>query len=270
MRKSGLIWGGAVILIGLLLLLDNLGAFPGLNVWTLIWPILLIGVGVWVLLGASLGPRSLPTEDVSIPLEGASRARIRLKHGVGRLDLHGGAGAGVLLEGSFGGGLNYTANREGDALMVHLRGPSRDAAMWAAPWAWGPRGMMDWSMAVNGEIPLALVGEMGANDARLDLSELRVTDLRLDTGVGATTVTMPAQAGFTRAQIKTGVASMTVRIPEGVAAHIRVQSGLADVNLDRGRFPRIAEHTYESPDFATAENKLELRAEVGLGALEIR
>jgi hypothetical protein len=269
MRRGGLILGGAVIVVGVLLLLDNLGVFPGLSVWMVIWPVLFIGLGLWVLVGALWGPRSLPAEDVTIPLEGAGQARIRLKHGAGRLDLRGGADSTVLLDGSFGGGLNYDARREGDVLTVHLRGPSKGVA-WAMPWTWGPRGLMDWSLAVNGEIPLALEGEMGANEARLDLSGLRVTDLRLQTGVGATTVTMPTQAGFTRAEIKTGVASMTIRIPDGVAGHIRVQSGLAEVNLDRVRFPRIGEHTYESPDFATAENKIDLRAEIGLGALEIR
>ena len=51
MRRSGLIWGAVLVFIGIILLLDNLGLFDalGISLWDVIWPLLLILFGVWIL-----------------------------------------------------------------------------------------------------------------------------------------------------------------------------------------------------------------------------
>ncbi len=51
MRRPAVFWGTVLVLVGLVLFLDNLGVFGDLSVWRLIWPLLLIAVGVWVLVG---------------------------------------------------------------------------------------------------------------------------------------------------------------------------------------------------------------------------
>ena len=54
-----------------------------------------------------------------------------------------------------------------------------------------------------------------------------------------------------RARIDSGVASTIIRVPEGVAARIRVENGLGDVRVDRERFPRSG-GGYESPGYVDA------------------
>jgi hypothetical protein len=54
-----------------------------------------------------------------------------------------------------------------------------------------------------------------------------------------------------------------------VAADIRVESGLADINIDQTRFPRTGKH-YISPDYETAANKIDLRLETGVSSVKIR
>ena len=77
---------------------------------------------------------------------------------------------------------------------------------------------------MNSSVNLFLNGALefntGAGEARLDLTDLRVTNLRLQTGASSTDVTMPANAGHTKAKIDAGAASITIRIPSGVAARI--------------------------------------------------
>ena len=51
MRRSTIFWGSLFILLGALVLLENLDIID-INVWALIWPFFLIAVGLWVLLGA--------------------------------------------------------------------------------------------------------------------------------------------------------------------------------------------------------------------------
>ncbi|NPV08322.1 MAG: hypothetical protein HPY83_10240 [Anaerolineae bacterium] len=269
MRRSGVLWGILLVLVGLLLLLSNLGVIA-VDVWSLLWPLLLIGVGVWLVWGVLAKPEGVEIEEVSIPLQGAARARVRLDHGAGQLRVTGRAAPDQLLSGRFAGGLKYDVLRRADLLDVDLRVPSRVYPQFAFPWTWwSGRGALDWEVALNPEVPLELHLKTGASATWLDLSELQVTELRLDTGASSTEVTMPAAAGYTRADVRSGVAGVVIRIPEGVEAHIRASGGLADTSVSP-RFERVGPGAYRSPSYATAPNRLELNVEVGLGSVSIR
>ena len=56
-RNPGVWWGGVLVIIGALFLLANLGVLNNLD-WNVIWPLLLIALGVWLLL-ARIGPGSV-------------------------------------------------------------------------------------------------------------------------------------------------------------------------------------------------------------------
>ena len=90
----------------------------------LLWPLILIGIGVWLVAGFNRGGSrsSLPREETSVPLEGATEASITVHHGAGRLTIGSGAGAEQLLAGSFGGGLDAARRREGNRIVCrHAR-----------------------------------------------------------------------------------------------------------------------------------------------------
>lgn len=260
MRSNSLFWGSIVILLGVLFLLDNLNLI-NVSVWGLIWPIFLIALGFWTLSGAFFR-RSAPLEQVVIPLEGAARAKVRLNHGAGRLNVHAESRAGNLVEGSFGGGLEFHTRREGDLLDVKMKTPS-NFFPFGIHW-----GGLDWSFGLNREVALALDIQTGANEARLDLTDLHVTDLRLHSGASATELTLPANAGVTRVEVEIGAASANIHVPPGVAARIRAEGGLSNININQQRFPRL-DKTYQSPDYETAANKADIRIEVGVGSVTL-
>ncbi len=266
MRRPAVFWGTVLVLVGLVLFLDNLGVFGGVSVWNLLWPLLLIAIGVWVLVGTVWRGEPLQMEPVSIPLGDAARAEVKVQHGAGRLAVSAGAEQGMLISGEFAGGLDYAAEREGDALEVRMK-PA--AGAWAFPWNWGPRRGLDWNLRFTDEVPLALKFETGAGEYQLDLSGLRVTELELETGASATSLVLPAQAGYTDADISCGAASVSIRVPEGVAARIRVESGLAGISVNSERFPRV-EGGYQSPDYDRAANRVDLKIEAGVGSVEVR
>ncbi len=268
MRKSGLLWGVVLVFVGALLLLNSLGIF-NVDVWSLIWPAFLIALGLWSLWGVFAGPRTAGAEEVTIPLEGAGRACLRIRHGAGRLRVDAGASAGELVTGTFGGGLDHRPKREGDALTVDMRVPDGGFPHIVAPWNWARGRGLNWSFGLNREIPLSLDLETGASDMRLDLTDLRVTDLRLQTGASETKLLLPANAGHTRVNINAGAASVSVRVPAGVAARIRAKGGLAEIKVDRNRFPR-AGGVYQSPDYDSAANKVDIVIEVGVGSVKVR
>jgi hypothetical protein len=269
MRRNSIFWAGLLILLGLVLLLGNLGVFDslGVNVWMVFWPLVLIAVGIWFLWGTTRPRGEVRTEQVTIPLSGATRARVRVQHGAGRLHIGGGTEADVLAAGSFGGGLDYRTRQDGDMLDVDMRIREQNLA-WAGPWNWH-QGLLDWSFNLNQAIPLDLSLETGANETVIDMKDLRVTSLTLKTGASSTDVALPANAGLTQAKVQAGAASVVLRVPTGVAARIYVSSGLAGIEVDGRRFPRVGDH-YESPDYGTATNRVNLDIEAGVGSVTVR
>lgn len=263
--RSATFWAIVLILAGVLLLVGNLS---GVATGRLIWPLVLIALGVWIIWGILAGPRTIETETAAIPLEGAAQARVRIYHGAGRLRVDGSANPGELASGTFAGGLDVQSKRDGGMLDVEMRSKVRGLD-YAWPWMWGPGHGLDWTFGLSREIPLALDLQTGASDTRLNLTDLRVTELRVQTGASANEILLPANAGRTAVEIHSGAASVVVRVPAGVAARIQIKAGAAGVSVDKGRFPRV-EGVYRSPDYDTATNRADIDVETGAGSIEVK
>jgi len=255
-------WGLLLIVFGLVLLLDNLGLLGNIDVWNLLWPFFLIALGAWILLG-TIFRRAPEREHASIPLEGAQSARVRVQHGAGRLEVSAGAGIGLLAEGDFTGGLEHGSKVQGNALEVKMSPPEQ-----IFPFAWSPGTSLDWSFGLTRDIPLSLDFETGASESRLNLRELQLTELRLKTGASATTIDLPANAGYTRVSVESGAASVNINVPEGVAARIQTKGGLSTIQVDSQRFPQTG-GVYQSADYETAANKVEMDIQMGVGSVNI-
>jgi hypothetical protein len=262
MNRNSVFWGIVLVLFGVLLLLDNLGIFGNINLWSLIGPLFLIALGARLLFRQSFSSQG-ETTQISIPLEGAERARLKLNHGAGRLHVASGAAAGMLLEGDFSRGTTQRVERRGKEVDVRL---SSDITF--IPFIWGPGDAINWSLRLNREIPVALDLEIGANEARLDLSDMLVSEVHLKSGANSTDLRLPSNSGFTRVRISSGAASVDVHIPQGVAAQIRSRSGLSSINVDTRRFPQAGQD-YRSPDYDTAANKVDVDIEMGVGSVTI-
>jgi hypothetical protein len=137
------------------------------------------------------------------------------------------------------------------------------------PFSWSPGYSLDWNIRFNHEVPIEMEVEAGANETHLDLSDLIVTDLRLNTGASRTMLTLPANAGYTRVSIKSGAASIDIAIPSGVEARILTRGGLSDIKIDSSRFTRSG-NVYQSAGYAEAANKVDLDVEMGVGSVTVR
>jgi hypothetical protein len=122
---------------------------------------------------------------------------------------------------------------------------------------------------LTAEVPLDLRVDAGASRNVLDLRNLRVRSLELHTGASDTRIVLPQAAGATSVRADTGAAALTIEIPEGVAARIRTRVVLGSVQVDETRFPRV-EGGYESPDYATAANRVDIEVQGGVGSLRVR
>jgi hypothetical protein len=265
MARGNIIWGAILVLLGVLFLMDNLGLLPGSwSVWSLFWPLLLIGLGLRGVMSAF--DRGARTEVFSTPLDGISRARVKVRHGAGELRIQDGTAPQTLVDGVFGGGVISDVRRNGDEADVDLRMPDVMVG-----WPFGASQGFNWMVGLDRQVALSLEIDGGASRMILDLRNLQVKDLRLNTGASATEIEFPAQAGETSARIESGAASVNVRVPFGVAARIRVKGALSSSQIDTSRFAQQgAGDQYESPDFASAENRLDLELQTGVGSVTVR
>jgi hypothetical protein len=274
-------WGIVLVLLGGLLLAQNLGLIsPSVNVWSIFWALLLVALGVsmlarnlapgWGRSGSAAhsasGAVTRQGEAVRLPLGAARQARVNIHHGAGELRIDANAAPDELLSGTFVGGLEHQERQDGDELVVDLRVPSNNIPM-VGPF--GPSDALNWTVGLNPNVPLALRLEVGANRNLLNLRDLQVKELHLQTGASATEIDMPARAGEVRATLRSGAASVVVRIPENVSAQIRTHGGLSSVSVDTQRFPQVGEGDFRSPDYGMAANRIDLDVETGVGSFRV-
>ena len=254
----GFTWPLAWIVVGAVLLLSttgNLGSGPGelIAEW---WPVGLIVLGVWFLIGGIVS-RSGPSETLAIPIGGAGEANVRIQYGAGELTTHV-AATGNLVDGRYVGGVSQ---RGGGPGRVELR---QDAS---AGWPWFDRGY-SWDVGLTGELPLDLRVDGGATRMVLDLRELKLRSLELHTGASGTRVLLPRAAGATAVRAEAGAAELVFEVPAGVGARIRSRMVLGSTQIDQGRFPPSA-GGYESPDYASAQNRIDIDVQGGVGSLKV-
>jgi hypothetical protein len=267
MRSENIFWGVALVLLGVLLLADNMGWMPaGVSIWSLFWPFVLIVLGIRGIMRA-FGRGAMRAEILRLPLENARALSVRMRHGAGELRIDDRAAPDELVNGSFGGGVDHQLTQTGDnGVRLDLR--SRvSGSTFIFPFDM-PNGL-NWQVGFNPDVPLNLDLGLGASRNLIDLRNLKVRDLHLETGASSTEIDLPAHAGLTRAKIQSGAASVVVRIPSGVAANIRAHGGLSSVNIDTTRFQAMGGY-YRSADYETAENRIDLDIETGVGSVNIR
>jgi hypothetical protein len=260
MRRIGpIFWPLLLIAAGVLFLLSNLNVLP-FNPWELwkLWPLILVVIGLDILFSAALGRGQAGGESLAIERNGLPEAEVVFEFGAGEIAVRAGAGENKLLDGQFTDDVEYQLRDR--RLKIYSR-PD-----WWGWWGW--RGGHRWEARLTREIPLKLRFQVGACQSDLDLSELKVTDLALETGASDTRIHMPRAAGLTRASVKAGAASVRINVPEGVAARVKATVAIGSFHVDERRFPRSG-GGYASPDYDTAANKLDLTVEGGIGEIRV-
>jgi hypothetical protein len=215
-------------------------------------------LGGWFLIGAFIPRGKPPDEDLAIPLGGVRQASVRVRFGAGTLD-SAVAAAGHLIDGRFVGGVLH-------------RGDARSGVDLEQDTSYGMPFLQResaWTLGLTGEVPLELRVDAGASRTRLDLSETKVWRLELRTGASETTVTLPRAAGVTDVKADAGAASLTFIVPNGVAARIRPKVVIGSIRVDEDRFPRSGSD-YQSPDFGSAPNRVDLEINGGVGSVRVR
>lgn len=255
-----LTWPVALAVIGVLFLLSTTGAL-GTDLGSIVrwWPVALIVLGAWYLIVAFVPRAAAGSNRLAIPLEGATSASVRLQFGGGEVTVEPGP-ADQLLVGHF----------ENGAAVQRRRGPgnvelSPDGAT-VFPWFDRP---LSWRIGVTTGAPLDLDLQCGAAKVRVDLTGVALRRLKIQTGASDTRVLLPRAAGESSVKAEGGAASLTFEVPAGVAARIKSLMVIGSTSVDESRFPKAASGRWESPDYATATNRVDLEISGGVGSARV-
>ncbi|HJS18025.1 MAG TPA: DUF5668 domain-containing protein [Anaerolineales bacterium] len=260
MRRANLFWGVVLIIVGLLLYLQAQGIIN--NVFQYLWPLALIVLGIWFILSVYWKPAPSPEDTFSIPLGLAQSVSYKFSHGVGQLEIRGGAPMGQAIVGTNAAGINKESRMVGDRLEVSVEaGPS------FIPFIGPGEGV--WRFQIPQDLPVLLTVESGASALDIDLADVLATRLALKTGASSANVIMPAR-GVSLLDVESGAASVNIRVPAATAARIRVKNGVAAVDVDTNRFPLLDSGIYQSSTFNTSSDRTEINIESGPGKVTVK
>jgi hypothetical protein len=258
-------WAIVLILLGVLFLSNNFGWLPG-NAWNYVFPAILVVLGIVLLMGWRGGAREWQLVPDSAPLGSATHAAVTLKHGAGLLNVHAGSDPALLFSGTFSGGVEKKLARTNGTAYLELKTPSD---IWTNMPILRKNGLV-WNLGLNPNVPLALKYEGGAAETKMDLSNIQLTELEINTGASSTDVVLPPPSGTERVVVHSGAAAVKLRLPPNVPASIRGTMGLGSMEVDKTRFPDRGFGVYQSDNYANATDKIEMTIEGGVGSVEIR
>jgi len=288
------IWGIFLLFLGVVFLLQTLSVLRwGLwgTLWQF-WPVLIIIIGLGILLrhynawlvsllvlailGACLGiaiwqygpslSSGMVTRGYSEPLDGLEYAQIEIDFSAGSVTI------GSLPPGS----PNFVEvdsevrdSRQTISVDFHQQdGEGKLYLSTVNQRFWGGD-RIGWEVRFTRSIPLAISIKSAASNVELDLSELKVTELRLDVDAGNYIVTTPSRAGTSDIEIEANAANIEVTIPDGVAAKIQVDTNLSVLDVDKNRFPQQGDY-YVSDNFNTTQNRIYLIIDCDVGRVQVK
>jgi hypothetical protein len=291
--------GVILILIGILFLLNTTGVLD-YSVWEFFlvwWPLILIAIGIEKIFGATRSLKPLAyispviiiatvayavvaqsdgggfrdTRDRrsfrwSVPAEASvAKLDLEMNFGGGRLKIGGDADSGQLLEGQFyhrGRKPKLTADRRGDRMEVSLDRSSTAIGL-------SSRSREKWILKLNETVPVDLRLDAGAALVRLDLEDLILNNLNLETGAADINVILGSKSEVVHSEIDCGAASIDIVIPHD--AGLRLVRDLSLSALTTEGIELVETDSFkETPDFENRPVRVFLNIDSGVSSLRIR
>lgn len=110
--------------------------------------------------------------------------------------------------------------------------------------------------------------DMGATDATLDLSKLKIAEMEIDCGAADIELKMGEPVGEKSVlKINSGVANIDISLPKEVACEIISNGALSSKDFEG--FIKVSSGIYQTPDFKSAKTSWLISLETGLSNISI-
>ena len=122
-------------------------------------------------------------------------------------------------------------------------------------------------LRLNAALQWDIRAKLAATQCDFDLSKFKISKLDLSCAAAELNVKLAPVLADTYVQINASVGDITIRIPRDAACEVHLESALA--SNDFAGFQKKDDNHYETPDFATAKNKIHIKANCSLSSFEI-
>jgi hypothetical protein len=109
--------------------------------------------------------------------------------------------------------------------------------------------------------------EMGAGEVRFDLTPFKVNSLNFKGGAASFEAEIGTKQPLTNVSVEAGLASVKIIVPSESGCKIDVDSGLS--SKDFIGFNKMSDGSYETSNYSTAKNKVNIQLEGGLSSFEV-
>jgi len=284
--------GILILFLGVIFLGNNLGLIDR-DIWSLIadyWPVMVILLGLSMIFGGRqksgfrsfwliipLGMiaaiifittptnRSLTTHDLSVArLDSAKKAEIRIAAGPLKLNLS------ASNDDRFITGKMTTLGEpkisdfiEGETQIYQIE----EIINWKKLNFHQNENQYD--LKVNNDLPLSVVIDTGASDFVLDMKDLRVDVINIDSGATKGEIILDEKSDNQKIKISAGASDFKIKIPKAIGIKIDTNSGLSDDNFESVGIKKIADRLYQSEEYVDASKKVEIELNLGVSKIEI-
>jgi len=296
MKVSTLFWGAFFLLIGGLILLNNLSVID--IEWTSIfrlWPLILIFWGISLIIGKARpkwyvavllilimlfmiiavaavdwykcdydwvqteSTRQTFVEPYSAATE---RASFTLSSGAGRFFVQNTTTELIDASTSVSFG-RYTLlkDRSGDSESLSLRFKGQSHSWFFRRF----QNRADIKLNVNPVWDIR--AEIGAASLDFDLSPYKVEELGIDAGASSLKVRLGDRADETHVRIQAGVSTIEIEVPTAVGCEVRAQAPLSSKRIQG--FEKIGGNTYETSNFQTAAKRIYIDIDAGVSSIRV-
>jgi len=261
-QRRSLFWPLILIAVGAIWFLSNLGVLQAASIGMLfrLWPVILIIIGLdllfarsnprlgtmialggvivivaLMLLGPSLGlVKSLDVKEATYneQVGPATSAQVHLDIGVATTTIKALDDSNDLFKAD----LRYVGDVEfktsGDSKkIINLSQKGNTGSTDFFGWFDQPRNL-HWNVGLNMNIPIALDVNSGVSDSTLDLGKLKITDLRVNGGVGSVKVSLPNMDDAYNVVLNGGVGDLKVDMAVNSAINFQIKGGVGQVIID--------------------------------------
>jgi hypothetical protein len=204
------------------------------------------------------------TESQSVDLDAATSANIQIEFPAGKLNIQ--SGTSNLMDASFRYNVddwqpqvNYTESDTQGELVVSQPGADKVPV--------GGGLVNEWEIQLSENVPMDLLIRTGAGNSQLDLGELDMTSLTVETGAGTTTVNLDGNWQHdVDVSIQGGFGELTVNLPAEMGVRVNMDTALVTVTAN-GLI--VDDNGYVNQAFGTAPYTLTLKLEAGVGSVRL-
>lgn len=207
------------------------------------------------------------------PLGGITAAKVDINSGDGNLEIGSFSSQEPIL---VRGALQYredhnppesSLDRDADQATLTVISGGGGQRWLRMPWS-SCNGGTEWQIQLNPSVAYEITARTGGGIIKIDLSGMDVSQIQAETGGGIVELTLPEITSDIKVNAKTGAGKVLLVVPAGVAAKIYATTGMGKVIVEP-HFIKVAEFTYQSPNYDEAEHKADITIGSGAGQVSV-